>query len=391
MIQRPRLRSLLLVLWTILLSVNGLIIGVALYSDAMSPTVVAHANRPRIGHRYFVIDPQLGWKLSPGLIVDLVERGGARRQPYFTTDARGYRVVRGGDAPGAEVVVLGDSFVQGYYLYDDETIPARLQERSGRSTLNAGVGGYSTDQQYLLLKRLLRDERPKHVVLIAFANDLPYLDQESAWALPKPRFRVEEGVLDTSQVLPPPINGRMSWQLDSLEVSLCCLPGGSPGLSSSLNSGLGERLSQSYGMILQPFGLLSALQEQIALTKPREHQFQIVSDGFYTRPEAFRAEWELFFQLLLHMRTESARTGAEFTVMFLPEIAQIVRDGEELLAPQRLFLRGCQRLALDCLEPSASFMEQQRQEDLFFMDDGHLSPRGADLTARLLADHLAGR
>jgi lysophospholipase L1-like esterase len=386
MIQRPRLRSLLLVLWTILLSVNGLIVGVALYSDAAAPTVVAYANRPRIEHRYFVIDAQLGWKLSPGLTVDLVEGDGSGREPYFTTDAQGHRVVRGGDSRGAEILVLGDSFVQGYYLYDDETIPARLQERSGRSTLNAGVGGYSTDQQYLLLRRLLRDERPKHVVLIAFANDLPYLDQESAWALPKPRFRVEEGVLDTSQVLPPPISGRMSWQLDSLEVSLCCLPGDWPGLNSSL----GGRLSQSYGMILQPVGLLSALQEQIALTKPREHQFQIVSDGFYTRPEVFRADWELFFQLLLHMRIESARTGAEFTVMFLPEIAQIVRE-EDLLAPQRLFLRGCERLELDCLEPSATFIEQHRQEDLFFMDDGHLSPRGADLTARILADHLAGR
>ena len=75
----------------------------------------------------------------------------------------------------AALILLGDSFVQGYYLYDHETIAARLGERTGLHTLSAGVGGFSTDQQFILLQQLLAAHDPSWVVLIFFANDLLYL------------------------------------------------------------------------------------------------------------------------------------------------------------------------------------------------------------------------
>ena len=64
------------------------------------------------------------------------------------------------------------------------------------ATLNAGVGGYSTDQQFLLLQQLLQAHDPAWVALVFFANDLLYLKSDMAWEMEKPRFEVIDGLID---------------------------------------------------------------------------------------------------------------------------------------------------------------------------------------------------
>jgi hypothetical protein len=62
---------------------------------------------------------------------------------------------------------LGDSFVWGLDAEADERFTDLLRPRiSGYKILAAGVSGYGTDQEYLLLKRLWAKVRPAVVVLI---------------------------------------------------------------------------------------------------------------------------------------------------------------------------------------------------------------------------------
>lgn len=65
------------------------------------------------------------------------------------------------------VLFVGDSFVWGYDVEANERFTERLrQELPGQAIVNAGVAGYGTDQQYLLLQRLWDRIKPDVVVLI---------------------------------------------------------------------------------------------------------------------------------------------------------------------------------------------------------------------------------
>ena len=84
--------------------------------------------------------------------------------------ARPRRSVRG--------IVLGDSFMQGFFLGEDQTPPeclkreleTRLKTKTV-SVLNTGVLGYSPEQYYYSLACLRRRFQPHFVVVSLFAND----------------------------------------------------------------------------------------------------------------------------------------------------------------------------------------------------------------------------
>jgi hypothetical protein len=70
------------------------------------------------------------------------------------------------------IMFLGDSFVWGVDAEADERFTDLLRSHvPGYKILNAGVSGYGTDQEYLLLKRLWPETRPSIVVLIFCADN----------------------------------------------------------------------------------------------------------------------------------------------------------------------------------------------------------------------------
>ena len=80
------------------------------------------------------------------------------------------------DAP-LRVLVLGDSYMQGMFIGDDETPPECLRRYLDRtlglrtSVLNGGLMGYSPDQYYYTLMAHAERFRPHVVVVSLFAND----------------------------------------------------------------------------------------------------------------------------------------------------------------------------------------------------------------------------
>jgi hypothetical protein len=59
----------------------------------------------------------------------------------LTTDKWGYRNPQ--DADQYDVVIVGDSFVEGSQVSDEHTLPARFAAKSGVSTYNLGMSGYA--------------------------------------------------------------------------------------------------------------------------------------------------------------------------------------------------------------------------------------------------------
>jgi hypothetical protein len=113
-----------------------------------------------LSYRY---DAELGWAPVPGLSSDVTNARTIKahhnslglRDEEFTLDAQ------------PTIMFLGDSFVWGLDAEANERFTELLKPRiPGYKILAAGVSGYGTDQEYLLLQKLWPKVKPAVVVLI---------------------------------------------------------------------------------------------------------------------------------------------------------------------------------------------------------------------------------
>jgi hypothetical protein len=120
-------------------------------------------------HSFDIYSPELGWELKPNL-----------RTPGLNSNSKG---LRGTQEYALEpptgvrrVLCIGDSFMFGENLTDEQTLPAQLEailNREGRwEVLNLANHGYGTDQQWLRLEHLGFQYHADFVVLGFFEEDL---------------------------------------------------------------------------------------------------------------------------------------------------------------------------------------------------------------------------
>ncbi|HPF15678.1 MAG TPA: SGNH/GDSL hydrolase family protein [Planctomycetota bacterium] len=153
---------------------------------------VAHYVLPNRSHDKIFMehDPVLGWRLRKNFALE-------RREPQYTsvetTHSLGFRTPdRELVAPKGvlRVVMLGDSHTEGYTVDDDKTLAQRLDAALGDrvEVISLGVGGYSTDQEYLSYLEVGRAFHPDLVVLQFCSNDLPFNVSDRYWRGSKPYF-----------------------------------------------------------------------------------------------------------------------------------------------------------------------------------------------------------
>jgi hypothetical protein len=123
------------------------------------------ASERSLSYRY---DSELGWAPVPGSDASVTNARTIQahhnslglRDEEFVLDAQ------------PTIMFLGDSFVWGLDAEANERFTELLKPRvEGYKILAAGVSGYGTDQEYLLLKRLWPKVKPAVVVLIFCTNN----------------------------------------------------------------------------------------------------------------------------------------------------------------------------------------------------------------------------
>jgi len=113
-------------------------------------------------------DPVLGWRAKPGAYTYPV-LGLPIRQTILADGSRA--TGRRAAAPEARVVVLGDSFAQGWGLDDEASLPWRIQQaRPQLEVVNLATSGYGTYQSLLRLERLFEQGLPADLVLYALTE-----------------------------------------------------------------------------------------------------------------------------------------------------------------------------------------------------------------------------
>ena len=129
----------------------------------------------------FVLDRKLEFRRSPHArwsgraASDIEEKwlvpASLRRSLTFTYNRLGFRNPT--VLERAHVALIGDSFVDGWYVSDEETVARRLETRLGRPVANLGVAGYGILQELAILEEQAPRLKPSVVAWFIFeGNDL---------------------------------------------------------------------------------------------------------------------------------------------------------------------------------------------------------------------------
>ncbi len=136
--------------------------------------------------RNFLVDLDLGYRRSPNLHMvgyctgDIAGGWNMPRQYSreleFTFNAQGFR--SRSEYTFADVVTLGDSYIEGWHVSDGETCSDKLAELTGLSVANLAQSGYGTLQELHMFERHGLELSPRLVVWFFYeGNDL--YDDES--------------------------------------------------------------------------------------------------------------------------------------------------------------------------------------------------------------------
>jgi len=150
-----------------------------------------------------ISDARTGWVLSPNLRNQVrVDPGG---HFVISTNDDGYRLTTpvGQSQPDTTpvVILVGDSFVQGVGVDDNETFAWLLARDTPWAIVNLGVLGYGTDQELLSLSGYLKDHpnlEVRDIVVFVFDND--FIDVQTKYehwlGRSRPHFQVINGRLE---------------------------------------------------------------------------------------------------------------------------------------------------------------------------------------------------
>jgi hypothetical protein len=147
-------------------------------------------------------DPDLGYRPKPGTKVVASSTYGSQTvfNVTYTITAEGTRATPPAP-PGADTYVfVGDSFMFGQGLADDQTLPAQFAKADDFKirTVNASAPGYAPNQFVRLLEtgRLdwLRGQPAKALVTWIIPPHLARVTGDEPWLGPSPRYVLENGV-----------------------------------------------------------------------------------------------------------------------------------------------------------------------------------------------------
>jgi hypothetical protein len=362
---------------------------IAVYVELKTPSLAYSSGRVRAPDDFFVRDRELGWKMVPSYVAHMKNPGDAGSYPYFISNTWGFRSTGSETGPPqkGEAIMVGDSYVQGMFLAQHETIHRKLLEKLGGHVFGLGASGYSTDQEYTLLKRVIGKINAKYVIVMFSPNDLLFLDKNLAYGTPKPVYEIKDGIVNFELLHPLPDDLLKDQNRAGGKETFCCFPKTD---HNSLLRRFTMRTLSYLAALYDPVRLVTQIRNDIALTKVSyDLRTYLVPYGKYEKPDALNYEWGLAFQFLGKMKELAESRGMKFAVFFIPEVAQVMNaSGHERFYLQKSFMKFCESNKMDCIEPTQAFVKRQRMVDVFFMDDGHFNPYGAEMAADIISEHL---
>ncbi|MBX2817963.1 MAG: SGNH/GDSL hydrolase family protein [Saprospiraceae bacterium] len=272
------------------------------------------------------------------------------------------------------ILLLGDSFVEGFGVDTANRVSNILQRNMGKEVLNFGVSGdFGTTQQSLLYRKF--GAQYEHAVVAL--GILPYNDlDDNSIAFGKRFLRNRYRPYAVREA----DSFRITYHQESLEASIWY-----PENISNPAEGAGiKRYLRCYSYAFQILAKMRARQEAKARLKHLENKGNISRYSHFSK-----ADLDVLYFALGQIKKSSLDFGAKMLVFVIPTQVdlQLAQDhsGRALSDSLKLFCERTDIRYLDLLE-----IQQDRldPEKLFFECDQHWSPKGHEEAAKALQPHL---
>jgi len=356
------------------------------------------------GETLYQHDPLYGWKKRPGATIEV------RTSEYEVSLAIDSLGLRGPETtrekpPGTwRVLLLGDSFLEGYTVDLEDLVSTRLEQFLSESragpveVLNAGTAGYSTDQELLYFQGEGRTLHPDATVLLFYVNDVYFNTQKNYWRGEKPYYEMTDtGPALRGVPVPPPDPNRFAFEVQGGR--------GLFWLVRRVDAWLGTHsaLHRMLRGTIVTSPLLSGLAIRMGMADvPREFK------PWQRNPEPeVTAAWAITEALLVRLRNEVEQSGSEFHVFYVPSRPAVYDDvwretrrayamkneGWSPSADAEILELICRRNGINCVISLEAFLAESTRleragQSLYFQKDGHWTAEGHQLAARLIADAL---
>lgn len=162
-------------------------------------------------HSFFCeYDPLLGWRHKPDTTGRFVTSEGSAVLHFNHQGLRGEEIPFKKDPSVFRILVLGDSFVEGYTVNFEDTLTEVLRNTLQGAlaprkveVINAGIAGYSTDQEYLFMREIGVRYQPDLTIILFCYNDIYFNNRPMYERGSKPFFTLEGDQLVTHNVPVP--------------------------------------------------------------------------------------------------------------------------------------------------------------------------------------------
>lgn len=323
-------------------------------------------------------DPLLGFRFIPGTHAHVRD---AEFDFEFQINGHGLRMDRevsySRPSENRRVVLIGDSFTFGGGVTNADRYGDRLEALTGVEIINMGMWGTGTDQQLLLY--LTKGRRyDADVVVLAYLieniqrNASTARLQANGMLVPKPKFTIEDGRLVLVNVPVPKVavgetDEREKWRARQAEQST--------GLPIPFREALARHSA-----------LYQFLRARLALGVKA-----LLGAGLRPYPEydPDREEWRLTRTLLANFAHQVRIRRSQFLLVVIPTSDYVYGRARDD-APFRLLheLAAQEGIPILDLLPGLRAEGAHTSEPLYYPVDGHLTPVGHAVAAKLLAERL---
>jgi len=345
--------------------------------------------------------PVRGWALIPG--THWTKPVQSFRKFPIRVDERGFRAHSAAAAAqrSAGLLVLGDSFTFAAEVGTEKIFTQQLQllmdqRQAGVEVMNAGVPGYGTGQELLLMRELReRGIAPANYLLMFFTNDiLDNLCLSYGNLAPQPA-RPCFALGATGELV---LAQRPEQRFDVNEESLTQEPSGGQGFRTiAVARGLVEESLESRPALVRMLGNLG-IHPQVA-------RMPGLLNGWY-RDDILARGTPLTRALIKELQLEIERSGGRLIVAMVPSPFQVypetylpllqrsfpgnpvvARFSQDMLLPQRVIREICENAGIPFLDLLPTF-GAHHEAALFIPRNGHLNEPGHDVAAKALLEFV---
>lgn len=371
-------------------------------------------------HKLFMeYDPLLGWKKIPNNV------GKHTTFEYSITERINSKGVRGPEHSYDKkknvyrILILGDSFAEGYTVNFNELFSEQLgkylagkKRKTIFEVINMGTGGYSTDQELLLFQNEGKKYRPNLTILMFCDNDVWYNNQSRYWRGYKPLFRLDKsGGIRLTNIPVPRLNNTYGTEENS-----------SKNYFNTIKRYL-DKKSYLYRLVrerIETTPFLYRLAIELQLTKvsqkisPNSNNTIYIPDEFrvYERTEnnIILEAWRITEKLIIKLQEEINEIGGQFLLFYIPNKPSVYGDDWKKMKIQysisnqnwnirqiRDKLRTiCKKNGIAFLDSSDAFSVKSEQlniegKRLYFKKDGHWNKNGHEFVGEILAQYISRR